>query len=73
MFLRLGISACMLLRNERLLKDFGQRVVVVGMLLRGLSHEIFTGCFWLEWIYLGLNGNRFMFLSFKEIPSILDS
>jgi hypothetical protein len=38
-----------------------------------LSHEIFTGCFWLVWIYLGLNGNRFMFLSFTEIPSILDS
>jgi hypothetical protein len=48
-FLRLGISACMLLRNQRLLKDFGQGVVVVGMLLKGLSHEIFTGCF-------GLNG-----------------
>jgi hypothetical protein len=41
--------------------------------LKGLSHEIFTGYFWLEWIYLGLNGNRFWFLSFKEIPSILDS
>jgi hypothetical protein len=40
--------------------------------LRGLSHEIFT-FFWLELIYLGLNGNRFWFLSFKEMPSILDS
>ncbi len=25
--------------------------------LKGLSHEIFTGIFWLEWNYLGLNGN----------------
>jgi hypothetical protein len=30
------------------------------------------GFLWLEWIYLGLNGNRFWFLSFKEIPYILD-
>jgi hypothetical protein len=29
--------------------------------------------FLLEWIYLGLNRNRFWFFSFKEIPLILDS
>jgi hypothetical protein len=29
--------------------------------------------FLLEWIYLGLNGNHFWFLSFKEISSILAS
>jgi hypothetical protein len=39
--------------------------------LKGLSHEIFT-LFWLEWIYLGLNGNCFWFLRNKDIPSILD-
>jgi hypothetical protein len=26
--------------------------------LKGLSHEIFTVMFWLEWIYLDLNENR---------------
>jgi hypothetical protein len=41
--------------------------------LKGLSHEIFTVIFWLEWIYLGLNWNRFWFLNFKECPLILDS
>jgi hypothetical protein len=25
-------------------------------LFKGLAHEIFTVFFWLEWIYLGLNG-----------------
>jgi hypothetical protein len=39
--------------------------------LKGLSHEIFTVIFWLEWIYLGLNGNHFFYL--KEGSSILDS
>jgi hypothetical protein len=29
--------------------------------LKGLSHEIFTVIFWPEWIYLGLNENRFWF------------
>ncbi len=41
--------------------------------LKGLSHEIFMVIFWLEWIYLGLNGNRFWFLNFKEGSTILDS
>ncbi len=41
--------------------------------LKGLSHEIFTVIFWLEWIYLGLNENRYWFLNFKEGFSILDS
>jgi hypothetical protein len=41
--------------------------------LKRLSHEIFTVIFWLEWIYLGLNGNRFWFLNFKENSLILDS
>ncbi len=33
----------------------------------------FYGFFWFEWIYLGMNRNRFWFFSFKEIPSIWDS
>jgi hypothetical protein len=33
----------------------------------------FMGFLWLEWIYLGLNGNCLWFFSFKEIPFILDS
>jgi hypothetical protein len=40
--------------------------------LKGLPHEIFTVIFWLEWIYLGLNENRYWFLHFKEGSSILD-
>ncbi len=40
---------------------------------KGLSHEIFTVIFLLEWIYLGLNGNRFWFSNFKEGSSILYS
>jgi hypothetical protein len=39
----------------------------------GLSHEIFTVLFWIEWIYLGLNGNHFWFVNFKEDLLILDS
>ncbi len=42
-------------------------------ILKGLSHEIFTVIFWLEWIYLGLNENRYWFLNFKDCSSILDS
>jgi hypothetical protein len=38
-----------------------------------MSHKIFTVIFWLEWIYLGLNENRYWFLNFKEGSSILDS
>ncbi len=41
--------------------------------LKGLSHEIFTFIFWPKLIYLGLNGNRFWFLNFKEGSSILDN
>jgi hypothetical protein len=41
--------------------------------LKGLSHEIFRPVFWPVWIYLGLNGNRFWFLNFKEGSLILDS
>jgi hypothetical protein len=41
--------------------------------LKGLSHEIFTFFSLLELIYLGLNMNRFWFVSFKVIPSILYS
>ncbi len=41
--------------------------------LKGLSHEIFTVIFGREWIYLGLKGNRFWFLNFKDVSSILDS
>jgi hypothetical protein len=42
-------------------------------ILKGLSHEIFTVIFWLEWVYIGLKGNRFWFLNFKDVSSILDS
>ncbi len=41
--------------------------------LKGLSHEIFWLFFWLEWIYQGLNDNRYWFLNYKEGSSILDS
>ncbi len=41
--------------------------------LKGLSHEIFTVIFWLEWTYLGLNENRCWFLNFKEGSLILCS
>ncbi len=36
-------------------------------------HEIFRVIFWLEWIYIGLKENRFWFLNFKDVSSILDS
>jgi hypothetical protein len=45
----------------------------VALALKGLSHEIFMVIFWLEWIYIGLKGNRFWFLNFKDVSSILDS
>jgi hypothetical protein len=41
--------------------------------LKGVSHEIFTVNFLLEWNYLGLNWNCFWFLNFKEGSSIFDS
>ncbi len=44
-----------------------------AILLKGLSHEIFTVIFWLEWIYIGLKGNRFWFLNIKDVSLILDS
>jgi hypothetical protein len=44
-----------------------------NLCLKGLSHEIFMGFFWLECIYLGLNGNRLWFLNIKDDSSILDS
>jgi hypothetical protein len=40
--------------------------------LKGLSHDIFRVIFWFKGIYLGLNGNGFWFLNFKEDSSILD-
>jgi hypothetical protein len=45
----------------------------MDMGLKGLSYDIFTVIFWLKWIYLGLDGNRFWFLNFKVGSSILDS
>jgi hypothetical protein len=46
----------------------GSFPVGLDVVLKGLSHEIFMG-FLLEWIYLGLNRNRFWFFNFKEGPS----
>ncbi len=43
-----------------------------GFALKGLSHEISGPVFWPVWMHLGLNRNRFWFLSFKEAPSIWD-
>jgi hypothetical protein len=40
---------------------------VVEDCVKGLSHEIFRAIFWLSWIYLGLKGNRFWFLNFKDV------
>ncbi len=44
-----------------------------GLALKGLSHEIFRPVFWPVLIYLGLNGNGFSFLNFKEDSLNLDS
>ncbi len=42
-------------------------------LLKGtVAWDFYGVLFWLEWIYLGSNRNRFWFFSFKEIPLILD-
>jgi hypothetical protein len=46
---------------------------LLKLYLKELSHEIFTVIFWLEWIYMGLKGNRIWFLNFKDVSSILDS
>jgi hypothetical protein len=61
----LTISKCPNVKNE----GFG----IQGAILKELSHEIFTVIFWLEWIYLGMKGNRFWFLNFKDVFSILNS
>jgi hypothetical protein len=47
--------------------------VVTGLPLKGLSHETLRPVFGTVWIYLGLNGNHFSFLNFKEGSLILDS
>jgi hypothetical protein len=44
----------------------------IVLCLKGRSHEIFTLIFWLEWIYIGLNENRYWFLYIKECSLILD-
>jgi hypothetical protein len=54
-------------------KFFFAWVAMNPLSLKGLSHEIFTVIFWLEWIYIGLKGNRFWFLNFEDVSSILDS
>jgi hypothetical protein len=41
-----------------------------SLFLKGLSHEIFGPVYWPVWMHLGLNKNRFWFLTFKEAPSI---
>jgi hypothetical protein len=45
----------------------------VRQYLKGLSHETFMVIFCLEWIQIALTGNRFWFLNFKDVSSILDS
>ncbi len=40
--------------------------------LKGVSHEIFKIVFWPACTHLGLNLNRFWFLSFNDAPLILD-
>ncbi len=39
--------------------------------LKGLSHEIFGPVFWPVCMRLGLNRNRYWFLTFKYAPSFL--
>jgi hypothetical protein len=41
--------------------------------LKGLSHEIFFACFLPVCIHFGLNVNRFWFLNFNNVPSILNN
>ncbi len=52
---------------------YNRRLIPEDSVLKGLSHEIFTVIFVIEWIYIGLKGNRFCFFSFKDVSSILDS
>jgi hypothetical protein len=42
------------------------RYLFVLLRLKGLLHKILT-LFWLEWIYLGLNSNRFWFFILKIV------
>ncbi len=65
------------LNNDRYLVDTRTTLSIVpctsnagpsGPLLKGTAHEIFRPV----WIYLGLNGNRFSFLNFKEGYLILE-
>jgi hypothetical protein len=37
----------------------GDQMMPMWTALKGLSQEIYMVIFWLEWIYLGLNGNHF--------------
>ncbi len=61
-------------QTEKSIKALNLRVEIdINTPLQGLSHEIFTVIFWLEWIYIGLKGNHFWFLNFKDVSSILDS
>jgi hypothetical protein len=52
--------------NNKLYKNppVYQQLSKTFLWLKGLSHEIFTVIFWLEWIYIGLNENRYWFLNF---------
>jgi hypothetical protein len=42
-------------------------------ILKGTVARDFTVIFWLEWIYIGLKGNRLWLLNFKDVSLILDS
>ncbi len=44
-----------------------------GQLERDCRMRFLRLFFWLEWIYLGMNKNRYWFLNFKEGSSILDN
>jgi hypothetical protein len=73
---RLGANTVDASEGKALVVKYKIRWVLVLFLiitLKGLSHDIFRPVFWPVWIYLGLNGNRFAFLNFKEDSFILDS
>ncbi len=53
--------------------DLAESCSSLKVFLKGTVALDFYGAFWLEWIYLGLKGNRFWFLNFKKGSSILDS
>jgi hypothetical protein len=63
----------LLFRKNLLIFRTIQCIFSKGWCLKGLSHENFSPVFWPVWIYLGLNGNRFWFLNFKEGSLIWDS